>query len=1352
MKDINNLNNIIKDALKNKNTLKDILKLYNVIAKLNIKKDTNGIVKSNMEIIDDFCNNSMPALFNSLNKFSKSNAIKPVDTTILKNMFNVVNELVVDINMYMGKNLDSINSLNSLSDKLIDILNNINKISSIYIMDPSTFIKSYNQHVIPLIDTLFSFSEKISYSFKNHPNIIDSDDIDKFNNMTNELTKLINDVNNTSIKITSININIEKISTQYNILVDSIHKIYNIYDGINNELKKITESENTLSNNKKYLNSFSNITNTIIEVSTIIDNISKMNFNIKNIWRILFFYNYVTLMLGITSFMIKEIFKFTNDIGKEINDNKKIIKSIDDSLKGLISILNNVKLIISHINDLIDSKKNPLMRNILVISIIKKKINKIFNDLLDIISNIKERIIQLINHIQNITQNINDDNINETINNFTSLINNLFNCINDILNPKKNPLMRNALIISIIKKKINKIFNDLLDIISNIKEKIIQLFINIQNIDATKIEKSITSINDIFKNLCIIIDNIIKLSYKSALLILLYPIVSICIGICSLMILSIVFMISALNLMNYQKLQLTISNVKILFDEFSSLLTKLKLIAISIILLAPLMALAILLSPLVLIELYIFTFIIKALVYIINLIKVGEINNIQFMLLKIGIILIAFISLSLLLILLQEIAIHIKVGVVIAALLGIIALVVALMLVGFVCSKFIMFLTPVITAISLTVLAIVIIVGSLLILAVLLNKLNEIDINVENIRNNVREIMSVVTEIISAIFDPTDDKNTEPSKKGFFGTLFTNLFMGSAQMIGAIMAMGYLALMTVSVLLVLFIATTLRVLQVINLDSKTIKDNVKKVTDTARDVINSIFDPTDDKNTEPTKKGFFETLFNNLFMGSAQMIGAIMAMGYLALMTVSVLLVLFIATTLRVLQVINLDSKTIKDNVKTVIDTTQYVINAIFDPTDDKNAEPSKKGFFETILTNLFMGSAQMIGAIMAVGYLALMTVSVLLVLFIATTLRVLQTIELNPDAIKKNVSAVMSTANSIIETIFKPDTTETKPAKPSLRGLLKWAFPGTAALIESMMTLGYLATMMTAIGTITIIAKNLAYISKLPSMAGIDKKTKDIVKAAKCVVTAIFDPKTGDIGKISDSAEKSINYLKKISSVTSQLEGISKNFNKLALMDKAQIDKSNTSIKAMLSCLTTPFENQKEFSVTKVNAVLKVIQHMNKMLSMSSKGFDNSNELLKNYTEFVTKVDNADLAKLQTTVKMFEQMAKFSESINGNFDKLAESLNEKIAPLLEELKESMGRVANNSDKPTDMQAEKDSIKTQMQANGQTKNMTDKEIDTKVNNRYNEQQQQKLGIDEITSKLTALINLFQSGEAIVRTS
>jgi glycosyltransferase involved in cell wall biosynthesis len=240
---------------------------------------------------------------------------------------------------------------------------------------------------------------------------------------------------------------------------------------------------------------------------------------------------------------------------------------------------------------------------------------------------------EIINHIQDITQNINNDNINETITGFTSLINNLFSCIDDILNPKKNPLMRNILIIPIIKKIINKIFDDLLDIISNIKEKIVQLFINIQSIDTTKIEKSITSINDIFKNICIIIDNIIKLSYKSALLILLYPIVSICIGICSLMILSIVFMISALNLLNYQKLQLTISNVKTLFNEFFNVLTKLKSIAICIILLAPLMALAILASPLVLIELYIFTFIIKALVYIINLIKVREINNIQFMLL-----------------------------------------------------------------------------------------------------------------------------------------------------------------------------------------------------------------------------------------------------------------------------------------------------------------------------------------------------------------------------------------------------------------------------------------------------------------------------------------------------------------------------------------------------------------------------------------------------------------------------------------------------------------------------------------------------------------------------------------------
>lgn len=74
-----------------------------------------------------------------------------------------------------------------------------------------------------------------------------------------------------------------------------------------------------------------------------------------------------------------------------------------------------------------------------------------------------------------------------------------------------------------------------------------------------------------------------------------------------------------------------------------------------------------------------------------------------------------------------------------------------------------------------------------------------------------------------------------------------------------------------------------------------------------------------------------------------------------------------------------------------------------------------------------------------------------------------------------------------------------------------------------------------------------------------------------------------------------------------------------------------------------------------------------------------------KNFTEnnikFLDKINNTDLAKLGTTAMLFEKMADFSASINGNFEGLADTLNEKIAPLLEELKELMDGVGKKVEK-----------------------------------------------------------------------
>ena len=95
-----------------------------------------------------------------------------------------------------------------------------------------------------------------------------------------------------------------------------------------------------------------------------------------------------------------------------------------------------------------------------------------------------------------------------------------------------------------------------------------------------------------------------------------------------------------------------------------------------------------------------------------------------------------------------------------------------------------------------------------------------------------------------------------------------------------------------------------------------------------------------------------------------------------------------------------------------------------------------------------------------------------------------------------------------------------------------------------------------------------------------------------------------------------------------------------------------------------------------KLVKLFAVGKFMSKHLPRTMRGFISTNSA-KNYENFVSnsikllqKINDTDIEKLGTTVKLFKSMAQFSESINGNFEKLADTLNEKIAPLLEELRD----------------------------------------------------------------------------------
>lgn len=169
--------------------------------------------------------------------------------------------------------------------------------------------------------------------------------------------------------------------------------------------------------------------------------------------------------------------------------------------------------------------------------------------------------------------------------------------------------------------------------------------------------------------------------------------------------------------------------------------------------------------------------------------------------------------------------------------------------------------------------------------------------------------------------------------------------------------------------------------------------------------------------------------------------------------------------------------------------------------------------------------------------------------------------------------------------------------------------------------------------------------------------------------------------------------------------------------------------------------------------------------LSDSTKGLaeansENLSKNIDNYVRFVDKVNTVDVTKLETSAKMFEQMANFSNSIKGDFEKLAESLGEKLVPVLENLREIMQEIPEKietgsqnvsaSVAATTAPVTRENVTAQVTR--ENPNKSPEEIAEEVAARMNEKA--KADANGLTAKIDELISLFKgySGEhAIVQT-
>jgi hypothetical protein len=254
---------------------------------------------------------------------------------------------------------------------------------------------------------------------------------------------------------------------------------------------------------------------------------------------------------------------------------------------------------------------------------------------------------------------------------------------------------------------------------------------------------------------------------------------------------------------------------------------------------------------------------------------------------------------------------------------------------------------------------------------------------------------------------------------------------------------------------------------------------------------------------------------------------------------------------------------------------------------------------------------------------------------------------------------------------------------------------------------------------------------------------------------------------------ETSIKQLFLYNDLIKQLVGIQRDLNSFLSLS-INTDNTRTSIIKFIEISNIIFDwlcgKDSYFSLinkkTKNNVDLykQIVTELSEISRLSWTSIDgrvvkNNKAITENYIQFVDKIDKIQVDKLKTAANMFEKMADFSKSINGNFEKLAESINEDLMPVLEELKETLNKIPEKIDtNAASVSASVAAYSSPMagpttpwemtaQVNRENPSMSPEKVKEVVDTRLNEQARAQA--QSLESKFDELIELLKSGMARV---
>lgn len=309
-----------------------------------------------------------------------------------------------------------------------------------------------------------------------------------------------------------------------------------------------------------------------------------------------------------------------------------------------------------------------------------------------------------------------------------------------------------------------------------------------------------------------------------------------------------------------------------------------------------------------------------------------------------------------------------------------------------------------------------------------------------------------------------------------------------------------------------------------------------------------------------------------------------------------------------------------------------------------------------------------------------------------------------------------------------------------------------------------------TAIGTLMSNIKGI--LEALESINNVKNLRKDFIKNTVIGLFDFIDELALELaGRMStssnsDTITKAVEFMDIRSGLFDAINSLNDSLSKIEGISKMNINKSK--VQGLMTWLMNDIPSQISNGATlydeniseAVNLALDDMERINEVIGavQSTPEIASSyKKIMEANTNFLGKINTTKLENLKTAANLFEQMAKFSESISGDFEGLADTLNDKIAPLMEELKELLDGVQKKVEKSgSDISASVFASKSNQLDSSEMANQTAREMpnssaaEREQETRRRMEAQARQQNSEIVSKLAELIDLFEDGRARVK--